>query len=112
MGIKSAVLTGILLASSALVACGGGYRSGYVAYSVPPPPAPYAVGAVGYAPGPGYVWVDGFWNLNGGRWAWVNGRWAVPPRGHCGLGSRPLGTPWQRLALPSRPLALAVTRLQ
>jgi len=80
--MKSAVLTGILLASSAMVACGGGYRASYVAYSVPPPPAPYVVGAVGYAPGPGYVWVDGFWNLNGGRWAWVNGRWAAPPHPH------------------------------
>jgi hypothetical protein len=79
--MKSTVLTGILLASSALVACGPG--PGYAAaYVVPAPPAPYVVGAVGYAPGPGYVWVDGFWNLNGGRWAWVNGRWAVPPRGH------------------------------
>jgi hypothetical protein len=26
--------------------------------------------------------VDGFWNLNGNRWAWVNGRWAVPPHPH------------------------------
>jgi WXXGXW repeat (2 copies) len=80
MAMKSAILSGILLASSALVGCGGGYRASYVAYSVPPPPAPYVVGAMGYAPGPGYVWVDGFWNLNAGRWAWVNGRWAVPPR--------------------------------
>jgi hypothetical protein len=81
MGIKSTVLTGILLASSAMVACGPG--PGYAAaYVVPAPPAPYVVGAVGYAPGPGYVWVDGFWTLNGGRWAWVNGRWAVPPRPH------------------------------
>jgi hypothetical protein len=76
--MKSAVLTGILLASSAMVACG----PPRVAVVVPAPPAPYVVGAVGYAPGPGYVWVDGFWNLNGGRWVWANGRWAVPPRGH------------------------------
>ena len=79
--MKSTVFTGILLASSALVACGPG--PGYAAaYVVPAPPAPYVVGAVGYAPGTGYAWVDGFWNLNGGRWAWVNGRWAVPPRPH------------------------------
>jgi hypothetical protein len=77
--MKSAVLTGILLAASAMVACG---PPGYAAYVVPAPPAPYVVGAVGYAPSPGYVWVDGFWNLNAGRWVWVNGRWAVPPRGH------------------------------
>ncbi len=59
MSVKFAVLSGVLLASSAMVACGGGYRyrAGYVAYIAPPPPAPYAVGAVGYAPGPGYVWI-------------------------------------------------------
>jgi hypothetical protein len=78
MAMKSAILSAVLLGTSMLAACGGGY----VAYSVPAPPAPYVAGPVGYAPGPGYVWVDGFWNLNGGRWAWVNGRWAVPPRAH------------------------------
>ncbi|MGP0074715.1 MAG: hypothetical protein ACLPWF_22615 [Bryobacteraceae bacterium] len=75
MKTKTAILSAVLLASSAMTACAGGY----VAYSVPVPPAPYVAGPVGYAPGPGYVWVDGFWNLNGSRWAWVNGRWAVPP---------------------------------
>ncbi|MBV9771795.1 MAG: YXWGXW repeat-containing protein [Bryobacterales bacterium] len=78
MSTKSVILSAILLGSSAMAACGGGY----VAYRVPAPPAPYVVGAVGYAPGPGYVWVDGYWDLHGTRWAWVNGRWAVPPRGH------------------------------
>jgi WXXGXW repeat (2 copies) len=78
MSKKSAILSGVLLASSAMVACGGGF----VAYNIPAPPPPYAVGAVGVAPGAGYVWVDGFWNLNGGRWAWVNGRWARPPHPH------------------------------
>lgn len=78
MGTKTAIVTGILLASSAMMACGPGYRNGYVAYAAPPPPAPY-VGAVGYAPGPGYVWIDGFWDLRGSRWAYVNGRWASPP---------------------------------
>lgn len=82
MNKRSAILSAVLLASSAMVACGPSYAHGYVAVGVPPPPAPYAVGPVGYAPGPGYVWIDGFWNLNGGRWAWVNGRWAVPPRPH------------------------------
>jgi len=80
--MKAAILSAVLLGSAALVACGGGYAQGYVVAQVPPPPAPYAVGAVGIAPGPGYVWINGFWNLNGSRWAWVNGRWAVPPHAH------------------------------
>ncbi len=78
--LKNGVLAGVMLASSALTACAS---QAYVAYQVPPPPsAPYAVGAVGYAPGPGFVWVDGFWDLRGGRWAWAPGEWRRPPRAH------------------------------
>jgi hypothetical protein len=75
MGRKLIVLAGMALGSIAMIACGPGYG----AYVVAGPPAPYVAGPLGYAPGPGYVWVDGYWNLNGGRWGWVNGRWARPP---------------------------------
>jgi len=75
MTIKNAFLSSVLFASSGLACCGGGY----VAYRVPAPPPPQ-VGAVGFAPGPGYVWIDGFWDLRGSRWVWVNGRWSRPPR--------------------------------
>ncbi|HEV2687507.1 MAG TPA: hypothetical protein VGV35_03105 [Bryobacteraceae bacterium] len=78
MAFQRTVLAGALAASFLLTACG---PRGYYGYNVPPPPAPYAVGAVGYAPGPGYVWVDGFWDLRGSRWVWAGGRWARPPRG-------------------------------
>lgn len=78
MAMRSAILCAALLGSLGLAACSGRY----VNYAIAAPPAPYVAGPVGYAPGPGYVWMDGFWNLNGGRWAWVNGRWAVPPRRH------------------------------
>ena len=70
---STALLSGIILTSC------GGYSSGFVAYGPPPPPR---YGAVGYAPGPGYIWVDGYWNRYGGNWSWVNGRWATPPRGY------------------------------
>ena len=30
-------------------------------------------------PGPGYVWVDGYWYANGPRWAWHRGYWSRPP---------------------------------
>ena len=77
--MKATIFSAILLGSLSMTACGGGY--GYAAHAVPAPPAPYAVGAVGYAPGPGYIWTDGFWDLRGSRWVWVNGRWVTPPRG-------------------------------
>ena len=43
-----------------------------------PPPAP-PVETVVVSPGPGYYWVDGEWEWNGG-WVWVGGHWAYPPR--------------------------------
>ena len=30
-------------------------------------------------PGPGYVWVDGYWTPNGRHYRWVQGRWERPP---------------------------------
>ena len=94
MNIKRVILAGALLASSMLTACA---PSGYVAYRVSAPPPPLAVGAVGYAPGPGFVWVDGFWDLHGSRWVWVSGRWRRPPR-HGGVWVRsywePRGRSW------------------
>src|SRR4051812_12147355 len=32
------------------------------------------------APAPGYVWVDGDWYVDGGRWVQRPGRWVYPPR--------------------------------
>ena len=30
------------------------------------------------APGPGYVWIPGYWSWSG-NWRWVGGRWVIPP---------------------------------
>lgn len=57
----------------ALGACGGGV------YVVGPPPPP-RYGVVGVAPGPRFVWTDGYWGWRGGNWAWVPGAWRRPPR--------------------------------
>lgn len=43
-----------------------------------PPPPRYAV--IGVAPGPGYVWTEGFWDWRGANYVWVAGRWMRPPR--------------------------------
>jgi len=77
--MKKLLLMGTVLLGTILTACapgGGGYVS---ARFGPPPPPRY--GIIGVAPGPGYVWTDGFWDLRGGRWYWVGGRWVRPPRG-------------------------------
>ncbi|MGC9952503.1 MAG: YXWGXW repeat-containing protein [Bryobacteraceae bacterium] len=60
-------------ALAALGACGGGV------YVVGPPPPPRAV-VMGVAPGPGFVWTDGYWAWRGGSWAWAPGAWLRPPR--------------------------------
>ena len=32
------------------------------------------------SPGPGYVWVPGWWNWGGTSYVWVDGSWQQPPR--------------------------------
>jgi hypothetical protein len=49
---------------------------------VAPPPPQVVAGPIGIAPGPGYVWTNGYWDWNGGTWVWVGGRWLLPPHGH------------------------------
>lgn len=43
------------------------------------PPAPIVERAV-VAPGPGYVWIPGFYRWDGAAYVWVAGRWDRPPR--------------------------------
>ncbi len=78
--LKVALVATVLAGSLAAAGCGGGYV-GY-GYRVPPPPPPVEVGAIGYAPGPGFVWIDGFWDLHDSRWEWRRGYWARPPHSH------------------------------
>jgi hypothetical protein len=42
------------------------------------PPAPI-VEVQGEAPGPGFIWVGGYYHWYGGRWAWYRGHYAHPP---------------------------------
>ena len=61
----------------------------------PPPPAPMPSEVVivdapppprhehrPHAPGPEFVWIDGYWGWHGHRHEWVEGRWERPPHGH------------------------------
>ena len=45
-----------------------------------PPPGPF-VEVHGAAPGPAFVWIDGYWAWRS-RWVWTAGSWVVPPRAH------------------------------
>jgi hypothetical protein len=85
MDLNRGLLVAALLAAGSLAACaphryGDGYGYGYNV--PPPPPYPAYEGAYGVAPGPGYVWTDGFYDLHGNNWVWVRGRWAHPPHPH------------------------------
>ena len=44
---------------------------------VAPPPLRYEVRPA--MPGPGYAWVDGYWNWAGERYVWIPGVWRRPP---------------------------------
>jgi hypothetical protein len=44
-----------------------------------PPPAPRVVRVQPASPGPGFVWVEGYWYPVGHRYRWHNGYWTRPP---------------------------------
>jgi WXXGXW repeat (2 copies) len=46
------------------------------------PPAYYRPEVVGVAPGPGYVFIRGYWDWQGSAYAWVPGRWEQRPYPH------------------------------
>lgn len=71
--VKLAVLLGLVLgASPARAQVSFGFSFGQ------PPPAP-RVYRVPPQPGPDYVWVNGYWYPERGRYAWHDGYWAHPP---------------------------------
>jgi hypothetical protein len=54
------------------------YADGVVMVAPPPP----RIEAIGTAPVPGYVWIDGYWSWVGSRHEWVPGRWSPGRPGH------------------------------
>jgi hypothetical protein len=44
-----------------------------------PPPPPRVVHVRPLAPGPDYVWVEGYWYPVGGRYVWHDGYWTRSP---------------------------------
>lgn len=73
--MKRTFLT-LFVAAVTMAGCGGG-----VYYATVPPP-PLRVEPYGVAPGPGYVFINGYWGWQSNRYAWVPGRWVRPPHPH------------------------------
>jgi YXWGXW repeat-containing protein len=44
-----------------------------------PPPPPRIVRYTPPAPGPDFVWISGYWDVSGSRYAWHEGYWERPP---------------------------------
>jgi len=76
--VKFGMTLAIGFAALTMAACG----PTYVGMGVGPPPPRPVVAYRPAAPGYGYVWTDGYWDLRGDRWHWMEGRWAKPPRPH------------------------------
>jgi len=71
--MKKILLTTLLLSASGLL----GQVS--IGIQIGPPPPPRVVRVRPVAPGPEYVWVEGYWYPVGGRYRWHEGYWTRPP---------------------------------
>ncbi|HYW46266.1 MAG TPA: YXWGXW repeat-containing protein [Bryobacteraceae bacterium] len=67
------------LLAVALLAAGSIFAQISVGIRIGPPPPPRVVRVRPVAPGPGYVWLDGYWYAVGSRYRWHAGYWTRPP---------------------------------
>ena len=74
--MKAKWVFGGLLATALCIPSFGQVSFG-VTIGEPPPPLRYEVPPT--MPAPGYVWTDGYWFIDGGRWVWHHGEWERPP---------------------------------
>lgn len=72
------MLKRILLGSAFAMFLSVGAAHAQIVVRIGPPPPPRVV--IPVAPGPRYVWVDGYQRWNGRRYVWVPGYYAIPPR--------------------------------
>jgi hypothetical protein len=77
--MKRWMLSILMAATLTAVGCGGPAYVGVYARTAPPP---LRVETYGPVPGPGYVWIGGYWGWQANAYHWVPGRWERPPRGH------------------------------
>ena len=67
----------------ALLLFAGGMVFGQVSIGIRigPPPPPRVLRVRPVAPGPDYMWIDGYWYAAGNRYRWHDGYWTRPPYG-------------------------------
>jgi hypothetical protein len=70
-------IVGLAAALATLTACPPPPPAGVVYASVGPPPLQTEVVIV--SPGPGFVWVPGYWGWGGTAYVWTRGAWIRPP---------------------------------
>jgi hypothetical protein len=81
LNMKSKLLALALLAGTSVFAAPAvGIGVGIELGAPPPPPHVRVVRPV--MPGPGYVWVNGFYEPVGGQYRWREGYWASRPYPH------------------------------
>ena len=71
---KSTVLAAMLFAAMVVA-----QAQVSVGIRIGPPPPPRVVHVRPVAPGPGFLWVDGYWYPVGGHYRWHVGYWTRPP---------------------------------
>jgi hypothetical protein len=74
--IRSTVAALVLGSSLALTAACND-TTGRLYVRVGPPAPVYEVRST--APGPGYIWIEGYHRWDGNRFVWTQGRWERPP---------------------------------
>jgi len=77
--IKSLMIGLALAGTLASTGCGATMYAGRSRVYVRTGPPPIVVERRSVAPGPGYVWVDGYYRWDGRAYVWSNGRYERPP---------------------------------
>jgi hypothetical protein len=77
--MKNLMRTTLLLAGLLLAGATASRAQISVGIRIGPPPPPRVVRVLPPAPGPEFVWIDGYWYPVGRHYRWHEGYWTRPP---------------------------------
>jgi hypothetical protein len=72
--VRISLLTGLLLSCAGMT-----HAQVSLGIRIGPPPPPRVLHVRPVAPGPDYVWIDGYWYPSGGHYIWHRAYWSRPP---------------------------------